>query len=362
MRIRGRHIAAAVPVLLVCIWLVYSLRPAAITGDICAVFLGLTNDPGSSVYPRLSAVGTGSGLHALFAITNISPKAHVRFGIAAVEVRGPTRWQADQSVVFSPPLGDGWNPGFGHRYALPWPTGVPTNTPWRLRLWVTRERRLFSIPLHRWWLGRMLFKAYGWHTVISEVVTPPKPAAEPGKAAAFFPLPLADDWSQWLVGEWEGGGEGSAGKGRGTARFELALGGQFLVCRGQAELTGLNPNYLKQHLHATDAEIERFQRAGYQSLEIYTIDQRTGEVVGFLFDSLRCVATGRGTRETNREVIQWEWLTGHKSTRITERVSADKFRIIERTPNPDGTVMEDKGEMLRCKARLPDQPAETGKL
>ncbi len=178
--------------------------------------------------------------------------------------------------------------------------------------------------------------------------SPPEPLAEtPSKAALFFPPPLSGEWTEWIVGEWKGGGEGQAGKGRGTARFELALGGQFLVCRGDSQITDLDPEYLKRHMQATDAEIERFRRSGYQILEVYTIDQKTGEVIGFLFDNLRCVATARGKREGYKEVMNWEWRTGHKSTRITERVSADKMRITERTPLPDGSLMEDKGEMTR---------------
>ncbi len=177
-------------------------------------------------------------------------------------------------------------------------------------------------------------------------------AAEPETRDMFFPPPLADDWIRWIVGAWEGAGTSDAGKGRGVARFELGLGGQFLICRGEAEITGLDPDYLKKHLHATDAEIERFRRSGYQQLEVYTIDPKNGEVIGFLFDSLRCVATGRGRREADREIMDWEWRTGHKSTRITERVSADKMTVIERTPNPDGSVMEDKGEMTRVKKKV----------
>ena len=172
---------------------------------------------------------------------------------------------------------------------------------------------------------------------------------EPDTPVMFLPPALADDWTKWIVGEWEGGGAGNAGKGRGTVRFELTLGGQFLICRGQSEITELDPDYLKKHMHATDAEIERFRRSGYQAWEIYTLDQQTGEVIGFLFDSLRCVATGKGKRDRYREVVDWEWRTGHKSTRITERVSDDKMTVIERTPNPDGSVMEDKGEMTRIK-------------
>ena len=167
----------------------------------------------------------------------------------------------------------------------------------------------------------------------------------------FMPLPLTDDWTKWMVGDWEGAGTSDSGKGSGTAHIELALGGQFLICRGDAKITELNPDYLKKHMHATDEEIERFRRSGYQSLEVYTIDQQTGEVIGFLFDNLRCVAQGKGTRDKGKETVAWEWHSGHKSTRITERVSDDRMRVTERTLNPDGSVMEDKGEMVRVTRR-----------
>lgn len=165
----------------------------------------------------------------------------------------------------------------------------------------------------------------------------------------FLPPPLTDDWTRWIVGDWEGAGESDSGKGTGTAHIELALSGQFLIHRGEAKITELNPEYLKKHMHATDEEIERFKRSGYQSLEIYTRDQETGEVIGFLFDNLRCMAKGRGNREGFKEVMEWEWRTGQRSTRITERVSDDRLVVTEKTPNPDGSVMEDKGEMVRSK-------------
>ncbi len=177
-----------------------------------------------------------------------------------------------------------------------------------------------------------------------------KTAPDAKQRAMFFPLPMADDWTKWIVGEWEGAGAGQGGGGHGTARFELALSGQFLVCRGSSVITQLDPDYLKKHMQASDAEIERFRRSGYHILEVYTIDQKTGEVIGFLFDSLRCVATARGSRESDKETMNWEWQTGHKSTRITERLGPNKMRITERTPLPDGSVMEDKGEMTRVRA------------
>jgi len=171
----------------------------------------------------------------------------------------------------------------------------------------------------------------------------------------FLPPPISDDWSKWIVGEWEGSAESDTGGGKYLARIEPALNGQFLICRGQAiitEITTEQAEYLRKNMNASDEEIERFKSSPYQSMEIYTIDQTTGEVVGYLFDSLRCMAAGRGKREGNKEIIEWEWATGHKSTRITEKVSDDRMEITQRTPMPDGSVMEEKGYATRRKGVL----------
>ncbi len=167
------------------------------------------------------------------------------------------------------------------------------------------------------------------------------------KRPMFLPKPLDDDWTKWIVGQWQGSGDSTAGKGAGTMAIELGLNGQFLIISGHAEIGELNADYLKKNMHASDEEVERFKKSPYKALEIYTIDQKTGEVVGFLFDSLRCTAQGRGKREGNKETIQWQWANGQKSTRITEIISNNKMAVIERTPMPDGSVMEDKGEMIR---------------
>ena len=73
-------------------------------------------------------------------------------------------------------------------------------------------------------------------------------------------------------------------------------------------------------------------------------------MIAFLFDNLRCVAQGKGTRDDNKEIVAWEWRSGHKSTRITERVGDDRMTVTEQTPFPDGSVMEDKGEMVRINS------------
>ena len=175
----------------------------------------------------------------------------------------------------------------------------------------------------------------------------PGVSVEPARPGMFLPPPLTDDWTRWIVGEWEGAGKSDAGKGRGTVRVELGLSGQFLILHGECEIAELNEDYLEKNLHASREEIDRFKSSGYQALEIYTIDQGSGDVLGFLFDNLRCIAKGRGRREGMKETVDWEWATGHKSTRITERLDDDRFVVIERTPLPGGEVMEDRGEMRR---------------
>ncbi len=188
----------------------------------------------------------------------------------------------------------------------------------------------------------------------SSCSTAMKTTGEP-PPAAFLPHPLDDGWTRWLVGEWEGAGASDTGTGTGTERIELALGGQFLISHGEARITRITPEqaeYLRKNMHASREEIERFNRAGYQSLQLFTIDQRTGDVIGYLFDSLRCIATGRGRREGNIETMDWHWSNGRTSTRVTERLSDDRMRVIQRTPMPDGSVMEEMGESIRREPRL----------
>ena len=167
----------------------------------------------------------------------------------------------------------------------------------------------------------------------------------------FLPKPLDDDWTRWIVGEWEGSGESDAGKGKFRVKAELDLNGQFLIMKGQAEITEISSEYLKDTMNATDEELEKFQGSVFKSLQLYTIDPKTGEIIGYLFDSLRCIATGRGKRDGNKEIMEWQWSGNGQGTSIgiTEKVDNDKLIFTEKYTLPDGSIMEDKGQMTRCK-------------
>jgi hypothetical protein len=194
--------------------------------------------------------------------------------------------------------------------------------------------------------------------MIAILLTGCQEAAKKTGRTMFCPPPLKDEWSRWLVGEWEGVGGSEAGSGTGIVRIEPALNGQFLFCFGTARITEMTPEqaqYLKDQMHASDEEIERVKRTPYTSLDVYTIDQETGEVVAFMFDSLRCIATGRGTREGNTQTIEWRYATGHQCTSVTERLGEDRMAILQKTRMPDSSVFTEKGESIR---RKPLAPAE----
>ena len=171
------------------------------------------------------------------------------------------------------------------------------------------------------------------------------------------PKALGDDWSKWLVGEWEGTAKSDFGeykdwvKGDCRLNIEPGLKGQFLVRKGYAQVTGFSVDYVKylKEQKLTDSDIEKIRNSTFESMEIYTIDPNTGEVIGYLFDSLRCVAKGTGKREGNKEIISWIWSVQGRGTsaRVTEKISDDKFISIERYALPEGSTMEDRVEMTR---------------
>jgi len=176
------------------------------------------------------------------------------------------------------------------------------------------------------------------------------PSLEPPKA-------IDDAWSKWLIGQWEGTATSDFGENKdwvkGDCRLDIELGlkGQFIIRKGRSEVTGLSDEYIKQlkGQGLSDSDIDKIRNSTFENIEYYFVDGKTGEVTGYLFDSLGCIAEGRGKREGNKEIINWVW-SGKgqgKSVRITEKVSGDKFISTEKYNLPDGGVMEDKVEMSR---------------
>ncbi len=192
--------------------------------------------------------------------------------------------------------------------------------------------------------------------VTSCAVHQEKKTAKESGTYTFQPKPLDDEWSKWLVGEWEGSVKSDAGTAKIRTKTELDLNGQFLIMKSECEtieLTAEQIKYLKDILRASDKDIDKYRSSIFKDLEIYTIEPKTGEVIGYLFDSMRCIAEGRGRRQGNKEIIEWKWsgnAQGATSVRITEKISDNKFTINHKYTLPNGKKMEDRGEMTRAKA------------
>ncbi|MHC4560780.1 MAG: hypothetical protein ACYS80_26160 [Planctomycetota bacterium] len=168
-----------------------------------------------------------------------------------------------------------------------------------------------------------------------------KETAKESASSSFQPKPLDDDWSKWLVGEWEGSAESDVGAAKIWTKIDFDINGQFLIMKSESEITEI-----------TDEQRQYIKSSTFKDLQIHTIDPKTGERIGYLFDSLRCVARGTGRLEGNKEIMEWEWSAtaqGATSVRIIEKINDNKFTYNHKYILPNGKKMEDKIEMTRVK-------------
>jgi len=169
------------------------------------------------------------------------------------------------------------------------------------------------------------------------------------KKAVRPPRTLDDDWGRWLVGEWEGPFESTVGKGKNSIEVELCFDGRFLITKYRGEVPEITPEriqHLKETMGISDRDIKNIQNSIYKGLEFRTIDSDTGQICGQWFDNWRPMLTGRGKREGNKEIMEWEWPEQKVSgIRVIEKVSDDKFIMTGKWTMPNGRVMEDKTEV-----------------
>jgi hypothetical protein len=182
--------------------------------------------------------------------------------------------------------------------------------------------------------------------------------AKENGSTSFQPKPLDDEWSKWLVGEWEGSVGLGGLKSEATREIELGLNGQFLITKHEHKITNEEIQKIKEITHIPDEDVKRYQSLPFRYFEIWTIDPKNGEVIGYFFDSMRRVAEGKGILQGNKEIVEWQWFAqgqGASSIRImesiniTEKVSDDRFITTKRYILSDGSTMEGKVEMTRKK-------------
>ena len=188
--------------------------------------------------------------------------------------------------------------------------------------------------------------------IASYAINEEKETAKESGSYSFQPKPLDNNWSKWLVGEWEGTVGLHGIKSKAWRGIEHGLNGQFLITKHEHKVTNEEIQELKKIMHISDEDVKKYQSLPFKYLEIWTIDPKNGEVIGYLFDSMRCVAEGKSKLQGNKEIMEWQWFAqgqGASSIRIMEKVSDDRFIAAEKYILPDGSTMEAKGEMTRKK-------------
>jgi len=182
-----------------------------------------------------------------------------------------------------------------------------------------------------------------------------KETAKESGSTSLQSKPLDDDWSKWLVGEWKGTVGLRGIKSEAWREIELGLNGQFLITKHEHKVTNEEIQELKKIAHISDEDVRQYQSLPFKYIEIWTIDPKNGEVIGYFLDSLRRVARGKGKLQGNKEIVEWEWFAqgqrAFSSINTTEKVSDDRFITTKKYILPDGSTMEGKVEMTRKKRK-----------
>lgn len=161
------------------------------------------------------------------------------------------------------------------------------------------------------------------------------------------PAPLKDPWTRWMVGEWEGETESNAGKSREWIKVEMALGEQFYVMHLKSTMSSITDEGLKMW-NMTREQAEELMKIPYQGMGLLTFDPKTGETIGYWFDSWRGAYQGRGKLEGNKETVNWSGPMG-TSVRTTQKLNENEMRMTFKETMLDGTVAEGSTLMRRKK-------------
>lgn len=153
-----------------------------------------------------------------------------------------------------------------------------------------------------------------------------KDAAKAAAAMPAPPKPLEDDFTKWMLGEWEGTSTSPMGTSQDWQKVEMGLDNQFVVTHYTSKMGEMT----------------------YKGMGPMTMNPETGEFVSYWFDNFRGMYKGTGKREGNKVTMTFTGPMGTE-TRTMEKVSDDKFVVVFKSQYPDGNVMEGRTEMTRKK-------------
>ncbi len=166
------------------------------------------------------------------------------------------------------------------------------------------------------------------------------------------PAPLSDDFTSWMVGEWEGSSESPMGKFENWQRIEKVLDNQFLLIDYIGRMSSLTEEQIEKvatemQMSKEDAE-NMMKNMIYKGHGVMTISPQGDEFIGYWFDSWRAIYKGTGTREGDKVTFTWEGDMG-TSERTMERAGVDSMVETFKETMPSGEIMEGRAEWTRKK-------------
>ncbi len=175
---------------------------------------------------------------------------------------------------------------------------------------------------------------------------------EEGEMDMAPPQPLSNDWHQWLIGEWKGTSETNMGKTKDWMKIEWGPGKQFLVMHYKGKTTEVNQETLSQaaeKMNMPREQLKEMMMQDYYGLGITSLDPKTGEPMGYWFDSYRDISKGSGTLKDDKSKMTWTSEAMGSMTRVVEKVSKDKMTVKMHGKDPSGMEWSGTAEMTRVK-------------
>ena len=165
------------------------------------------------------------------------------------------------------------------------------------------------------------------------------------------PKPLDDAMSSWMIGEWSGTTESSMGTSNDWQKNEMSLDKQFITTNFTSQITKVDPQFLKAQaaqMKMSEQDVDKMMKSSmYKGMGLMTLDPKTGNYIGYWFDSWRGMYKGTGKLEGNKITMNWEGTMGSEVRTIEKDEKGNLIQTFKQ--NMNGMMMEGKTVSMRKK-------------
>ena len=166
------------------------------------------------------------------------------------------------------------------------------------------------------------------------------------------PKQLDDAMSTWMVGNWSGISESNMGTAKEIQKCEMDIDNQFVVMHFTSQFTKINPDYLKTaaaSMKMPEQDVEKMMKGmTYKAIGLLSIHPKTGDYIGYWFDSWRGMYRGIGKLEGNKITMDWEGSMG-SSVRTIEKDEQGNMIQTYKGRDQSGNIVEGKSTYSKEK-------------